>query len=47
MIQNTRRASLYGGCRMTWSTKRSKGAIPVLCSHRPNTFARWTSRAAN
>src|ERR1700694_748680 len=25
---------------MTWATRRSKGAIPVLASHRPNSLAR-------
>jgi hypothetical protein len=29
MIQNTRWASRYGGCVMTWVTKRWNGSIPV------------------
>jgi len=31
---------------MTWSTRRSNGAIPVLRSQRPKNFARCTSMAA-
>src|SRR5689334_2368056 len=31
---------------MTSLTSRSTGAIPLLTSQRPKTFARWTSQAA-
>ncbi len=33
-IQKARRASRYGGWVMTWATRRSKGAIPVVASQR-------------
>ena len=36
-IQNTRRAERYGCWRMTWATRRSKGAMPVFRSQRPKT----------
>lgn len=38
MIQDTRRASRYGGWLMTWATRRSKGAMPVVASQRPKDF---------
>jgi hypothetical protein len=44
--QKTRRAERYGCCRITWATSRSKGAMPVAVSQRPNTRARCTSHAA-
>ena len=44
--KNTRRAERYGSWPMTCATRRSNGAMPLLCSQRPNTLARWTSRAA-
>ena len=46
MIQKTRGAERYGSWLMTCSTSRSKGAMPVLRSHRPKTLARRTSQAA-
>ena len=46
MTQNTRLALTYGGWLMTCSTNRSKGAMPVVASQRPNTLARCTSSAA-
>lgn len=46
VTQKTRRALAYGSWRMTCSTSRPKGAIPVRGSQRPNTCARWTSQAA-
>jgi hypothetical protein len=46
MTQKTRRAVLYGAWRMTCSTRRSKGTMPVVGSQRPNTVARCTPGAA-
>jgi hypothetical protein len=40
VIKNTRRADRYGSSRIICATRRSKGAMPVLRSQRPNSLAR-------
>src|SRR6266545_5391269 len=44
--QNTRRAEAYGSVAITCSTRRPKGWMPVVGSHRPNSRAWCTSQAA-
>jgi hypothetical protein len=45
-IQNTRLALAYGSRVMICSASREKVTTPVVCSHRPVTWPRWTSQPA-